>query len=32
VKAPAFDYQAPESVEEALALIGEFGDDARVND
>jgi CO/xanthine dehydrogenase FAD-binding subunit len=30
VKAPAFDYQAPESVEEALALIGEFGDDARL--
>lgn len=30
MKAPAFDYQAPESVEEALALIGEFGDDARL--
>lgn len=30
MKAPAFDYQAPRSVEEALALIGEFGDDARL--
>jgi carbon-monoxide dehydrogenase medium subunit len=30
VKAPAFDYQAPESVEEALALLREFGDDARL--
>lgn len=29
MKAPAFDYQAPRSLEEALALVGEFGDEAR---
>ena len=30
MKLPPFDYRSPSSVDEALALLGEYGDDAKV--